>query len=472
MKLRLAIYVLASGLTAFVSKAETDGKWIQEPMPAQWIVDSIPQNELPSTDNWWESFGDATLVNLIRLAEEHNYDLKAALSRIEASRQTMLSTRSGYFPKIGISGGWNRERDSGSEGPTDYKPETDTYYNLGINASWEIDVFGRIREKTKAMRANWNVSKADFNSAMIGVCSQMAQYYITLRTYQEQLEVALDHIDSQEKVVNLTEARYEAGLVSQLDVLQARMVLESTKATIPGLNNSISQTINAIATLCGIYPEQLPAEVTVHGSLPECKVFTNLGIPADLIRRRPDIIAAQYNLDALAAQVGIARKDYLPTLAINGSVGTSSHKLNGMFKSNSWSYSVSPQISWTVFDGLARRYAVAEAKANLQSAVESYNQTVIGAVQDVNKYITRYSSLNEEIALDSEVCDIAFKTLELAVERYKLGLSDFTNVANAQMNVLNYINTLITARSNSISTLVSLYASLGGGWNNEMSPNR
>ena len=450
----------------FQISAEDKGSdvWIKEPLPSGWTLDSISQNQLPSTDNWWRSLGDPTLITLINMAEDNNYDLRAAVKRIEASRQTLNSARSGYFPTIGLQAGWTKEQSSGSESKETYKPYPDTYFNFGLNASWEVDLFGRIKEKTKGLTANLNVSKADYNSAMISVCSQMATNYIVLRTYQEQLEVAMDHIDSQERVVNLTKARFEAGLVSQLDVLQAQMVLQSTKALVPGLKKSISITLNAIATLCGIYPDQLPSEVRVHGSIPESSAFTELGVPADMIRRRPDIIEAQYNLEVLASQVGIAKKDYLPSLTINGSISSSSHKLNGLFTENSLNYSISPQLSWTVFDGLDRKYAVAEAKANLQAAVDSYNQTVISAIQDVNNCLLRYDSLNEEIELDKEVCDVSFKTLDLAVERYKLGLSDFTNVANAQMSVLTNINSLISARSNALTTLVSLYKALGGGW--------
>lgn len=445
-------------------------KWIQDSLPTEWKVDSLPQSKLPSSDNWWQSLGDPTLLKLINMAEDQNFDLRAAISRIEASRQAVNNIKSGYFPSVGLSAGWTKERDSGREGLQVIKTTPDTYFNAGLSASWEIDLFGRIREKTKSAKADWNISRADYNSAMISVCSQMAKNYITLRTYQEQLEVALDHIDSQERVVKLTEARFEAGMVSQLDVLQARMVLQSTKATIPGLKNAISQSINAIATLCGIYPEQLPAEVTVHGNIPECTYFKSLGIPADLIRRRPDIIAAQYQIEGLASQVGIAKKDYLPSLALTGSLGTSSHRLDGLFRDNSYSYSISPQLSWTLFDGLSRKYNVAEAKANLQAAIDSYNQTVISAISDVNNNLTKYSSLEEEIELDREVCDVAFKTLDLSVQRYKLGLSDFTNVANAQMSVLSYINSLITARSSAMTTLVNLYESLGGGWDNQGDP--
>lgn len=454
-------------------KAADRDKWLTDTMPQQWrelavnggvCVDSVCCDTLTVTANWWDTFGDPMLTSLISRAKEANYDVLAAVQRVNAARQNLRSVKSGYFPTIGLAGSWTKGKDSGKQTQPYGDGGSYDYFTLGLNASWEADVFGRIREQAKGARATLNAKRADVEGVMLSVETSMAQTYFNLRMYQEQLEVALAHIDGQERVVALTEARFEAGLVSALDVAQAKNVLLSTKSTIPRLKAMIESSLNSIAILMGIYPYQLPADLRVKAPMPSTDSFIEIGVPADMIRRRPDIISAQYQLEALAAQVGIAKKEFLPSLTISGNIGTSAHRPGDLFSSHSLTYSVSPQLSWTVFDGMARSYAVAEAKANLEAAVDSYNSTVMSAIVDVNNDLTLYSQLLEENQLLNDVCDQSRLTLNLAVDRYKLGLSDFTNVANAQMSLLEDINSLISSRGKALDTLVSLYEALGGGW--------
>lgn len=473
MKHAISLFAIAMWCVATASavdyghtpvSASQSQKWLVDTIPNHWVSDSLPMAKLPSDDPWWKSLGDPILTSLINTAEEKNFNLLAAVKRVDASRQSLLRVRSGYFPTIGLSGGWTKGQSSGRESNVVSPSSGYDYFSLGMSASWEPDLFGRVRQQAKVAGAQLNVSRADYAATMVSVCAQVARSYITLRTYQEQYEVSFDHIDMQEKLLDIAEARYQAGLVSSLDVAQARTLLYSTRATIPSLKAAIDNTLNSIATLCGEYPSGLDPNLKAHVKLPKAPAIQDLGFPADLVRRRPDIVAAEYNLEALAAQVGVAKKDFLPSLTITGDIGTSSHRLDGLFGSHSLSFSVTPMLTWTAFDGLARNYALAESKANLEAAMDTYNLTVMQAIEDVNNNLNTYAAIQEEIALEQAVVDESRHTLELAVERYKLGLTDFTSVANAQMTLLENINAFVSSRGSAMNALVNLYESLGGGF--------
>lgn len=452
-------------LSALAAPAQCpDGHWLEKPLPEEWRNDTIPVMTAPAEDSWWSTFHDGTLTQLINTAEKNNYDLAAAMKRIDAARLTLQRAKAGYFPTIGLGVSWTMSRQSGLTGKTQTQAVSSTYFDLGLTAQWEIDVFGRISSQIKADKASLQASRADRAAMGVSIGASVAKTYITLRTYQQQLEVALDHIDSQEKILAITQARFESGLASALDVVQARNVVLSTKATIPGLRFSIENNINALATLCGVYPPELPAEVKVTSPLPDPGSPAPIGVPADLLRRRPDIISSEYQLRALAARLNVAKKEFLPTLSIAGQIGTTAHEIGDLFKNGSFTYSVTPQLSWTVFDGLARNRDVQIARADLEAAVETYNQTVMSAVEEVNDNLSHYTYSVEEIGLYREVYEESGRQLELAMDRYKLGLSDFSNVADAQMSQLEYRNALISAQSNALLCLVSIYQSLGGGW--------
>ena len=191
----------------------------------------------------------------------------------------------------------------------------------------------------------------------------------------------------------------------------------------------------------------------------------NLGCPADLLRRRPDIVEAEYQLAQYAAQVGIAKKDFLPTLSINGSIGTQAHEAKNLFGEHSMYWEISPTLSWTLFDGLARNYRTAEAKAQLEAAVDTYNYTVMNAVIEVYNATTAFQSSMKTITLTDDVIKDSKESLDLAIERYKKGLSPFNNVVDAQISYLTNQDSQITARGKALTAVVNLYEALGGGWN-------
>lgn len=434
-------------------------------LPSYWTIDRNFNPQLPSESDWWKSFGDPTLTALVELAEKQNYDLQTMAHRIEMARLSWESARSSYFPTITAAAGWNRAQSAGRVSGSSASPAS-SYFSLGANLSWELDIFGRVAAQSKAGKADYKVTQAQYNSAMISLAANVAKAYFNLRSTQMQIESTIEDIRSQEKIVSMTETRFNVGLVSKLDVAQARTVLYSSQAELPRLEGLETAAINSLAMLTGMMPGNLadqlstPSEPTLL--LPDPFRVVNTGVPADLLRRRPDIIEAENQLAAYAAQLGLAKKEFLPTLSISGYIGTESHRLDGLFKSHSLAYNVAPTLSWTIFDGMARSYKTAQAREQMLAGIESYNNTVTQAYCETLTALNTYSADLRQITMLRQVNVQCAEELHLSVERYKQGLASFNDVANAQISVLNYKNNLIQARASALDALVEIYVALGG----------
>ena len=431
-------------------------KYLEHEMPAQWNYTPEVQQTLPDEDEWWKKFEDSTLDSLITMGMQNNYDVRAAARRREMARLSMKQAQSGYYPTIGISAGWTRERSAGAP------PTYSNAFSLGADMNWQIDVFGKITQEVRSKRAAFNAKRADYVATMVSVVADIATYYINLRVLQKRLAVAESHLKQQERVVEITEARHEAGLVSKLDVTQARSVLYNTKATVPALQTQVTVTTNALAMLLGVYPEDITEFIGTNKELPNVEHIIPAGVPMNLLRRRPDIVSAEYQLAADAAAIGMAKKDFLPTLALTGSIGFAAPSMKNLFKDDAFGWTIAPKLSWTLFDGFSRNYAVESAREQLRADVDSYNLTVMTAVQEVNNSISTYYSSLTAAQIDKSVFDCNQESFTIAIEQYKEGLTAFTNVVDAQIDWLNSANALLTANGNALVALVDLYKALGG----------
>lgn len=437
---------------------------LRSPLPERWLYVPDHLQTSPSEDKWWKEFGDTTLNMLIAKAETNNYNVASALKRVELANKEMEITRAGYYPVLGASAGWNGSQQSGAVSKNVGPSVRSSYFSAGVNMSWEIDVFGKIKRQLKANRASVDVSRADYDAVMVSLCANVAKTYLQLRTYQMQHQVAIDHIKSQEKVLKIAEARQEAGIGDMLEVTQAKIVLYSTQSSLPGLESSIRTTANALAVLTGVYPAEIVPQLLVPGVLPKDMGMPAVGVPVDLLRRRPDIVEAEAQLAQYAAMIGVAKNDFLPVLSLDGSIGTSAHKIGNMFGAHSLDYSIAPTLSWTIFDGLARNHKTAEAKIQLEEAADNYNLTVLNAVEEVENAISRYNSSLQEIECLNMLIEQSRKSLELSLDLYKQGLTAFSNVVDAQQSYLENQNSLVASRGDALSQLVNLYQALGGGF--------
>ncbi len=450
--------------TQGVASAPRADKYLADSLPARWSYTAEFTQTMPTDDGWWKTFNDPLLDSLVSKGIERNYDVLTAYHRMEIARQTLKQASSQYYPALTFNGGWTKSRSSGAMTTSSTPASTISYFSLGIDMSWEIDLFGKITAQARDKKALWQASRAQYVGTMVSISSSIASYYIGLRIYQAEQRVAMEHLESQKKVVEITEARHEAGLVSMLDVSQARTVYYATQATIPPLETAIRGSMNAIAVLLGEDIEDVVAMLTPGVPLPDCHHLVPAGVPANLLRRRPDIVAAEYNLAAYAAELGIAKKDFLPTLTLNGSIGTEAHRAGDLFSNNSLTYTIAPTLSWTLFDGFARRSAVASAREMMEIGIEEYNLTVLTAVQEVDNAMAAYANALRAIDLTEKVVEESQRSFDLSIDLYKQGLTPFSNVVDAQMNLLQYSDSRVTAQGRALTALIDLYKALGGGF--------
>lgn len=433
-------------------------------MPAQWQYTEMLSQSLPSDDAWWRDFEDPILDSLINMAESANYNLNAAAHRIEASRQARREALAAYYPTVGLNAGYSRARTSGAMTP-DGTASTSGSWQLGGTMSWEIDVFGRVRSNVKASDAALQATRAQYTAAMISLTAEVAKTYVQLRMYQEQLAVANAHQVSQQKVVAIAEARLEAGIGNALDVSQARTVLYSTRASVPALEAMIESSYNSLATLTGQFPAKIHEMLAgTPTGMPHDPGHIAAGIPADLLRRRPDVVEAEAEMAHAAALCGVAKKDFLPTLSLSAGASTQAANAGDLFTGRSFTWSVAPTLSWTLFDGLARNARSAAAREDFEASVDNYNQTILTAVQEVDNAMANYNAALHAIELRKDVIRESRRSFDLSLDLYKQGLTQFSNVSDAMMSLLSNQNSLISSEGNLLSSYISLYQALGGGF--------
>lgn len=450
--LTMSILFLFSAVTLYSQATEDSTRYLARPMPQRWTFSESMTQTLPTDDNWWKAFEDPILDSLITIGVNNNYNLSEAAHRREIARLTMKQAQSGYYPTVGVSGGFTRT----------YNNKTaHNEYSITADVNWEIDLFGKITSKVKASRAGYKASLADYTATMVSITSDIVTYYIDYRVLQNRIAVTQEHICYQDTVANKAQARFDAGLVSKLDVAQSKTVYYSTEAMLPALRAQKARTLNALAVLLSLYPSELEPMLTTSMKLPSYSHLIPTGIPADLLRRRPDIVAAEATLAQYAAEIGVAKKDFLPTLSLNGSIGWGGTHINGD-NSNGLTYTIAPQLSWTIFDGMARKYAVAQAREQLQLGINQYNIAIITAYTEVENAMQAYQSALNTLKLDQDVLNQSHEAFLLSMDQYTQGLSPFTNVVNAQIDWLNYANALVIAHGDALTSLVNLYKALGG----------
>lgn len=409
---------------------------------------------------WWTNFNDPTLDSLIYIGQNSNLNLAQALKNVEIARMAVREAKSSYYPQLNLGLGWNRTGTSAFTTLQEGVAMTESYFSLGLNMNWEIDLFGRITSKVKEAKGAYNASKEDYDWMCVTIAAEIATYYMDLRTLQQEFKVTSEHVEQQQQVLKITEARYDAGLASKLDVAQARTVFYSTKASLCNLQTQIITDINAIAVLTARYPSEMQEWLAVPSPQPNPTWVMNVELNPEALRNRPDVKEAEFMVEEDAAALGYEKKQWLPSLSLSASVGTEAWHIKDLFRKHSFTYSIAPQLTWTIFDGFARDAEIASAKEKLMASVDNYNLTLITAIQEVDNALTSYTKAVEyekEIATVLENARLAYT---LALDRYRQGLDAFINVSDAQITVLQYANELVAARGNVLTSLVALQKSL------------
>ena len=461
-KVRLVFYLLLC--LPLAMNAQEVGKYLERPLPDGWHEkDALFQQVLPVDDQWWKVFEDATLDSLINLAMEQNHSVLMAINRIDQAKAQWRISQSEFYPSILLDGGWTRQQTSGNLGTRSPQAWTG-YYSASVQMSWQLDVFGVIRQKAKAQKELYAASKEEYNATMVSLCAEVALAYFNLREMQQEVDVLRRNAVSQEVVVKITESRYKTGLVSKLDVAQAKSVYYSTLASIPIAEASVIQYLNTLAVLLGFYPQEVTDALSITKPLPDYMEPVGVGVPGELLLRRPDVRVAERRVNAQASLLGVSKRDWLPEFFLNGSFGYASHDLKDMGKRGSMTWSIAPSMTWNIFNGGRNLQEERLQRAQLDESINQFNQTVLTAMQEVDNAMSAYKNSIKQILACREMFYQGKEAFDLSLDLYKQGLTPFQNVLDAQRSLLTYENTLVKAKGYSLVCLVQMYQALGGGW--------
>ena len=452
-------------LTPFAGAVAQQGEvFIDSALPDGWNNGDCFDRTMPPDDEWWLNFEDPVLDSLILYASENSYSVLGAMENIRKARAAWNIARGKMLPTFDIGMGWQRAKTSGNIASTMYTEAWEGQFNAALSMQWQADVFGSIYMRSKAQKMLFMATEEEFRAVMVTLVANVATTYFSLCQSVEQLKVLRENVKSQHEIMEIVISRYNSGLASKLDVAQSRSVYYSTMAEIPAMQATIDGYRNKMAVLLGIYPQDLAGWPGEECSLPSYMEPIGVGVPAMLLRRRPDIRVAEKQVEANAAQLGATRRDWFPEVLLTGSIGFSSGEMKHLFRSKSLTWEIAPTIKWNIFSGGERLNATREARAALDQSIISFNSTLLTAVQEVESAMSQYKSSVEQIVSLREAVNQNEETLTLSLELYKQGLTEYQNVLDAQRTLLTYQGYLVQAQGGSLIYLVQLYEALGGGW--------
>ena len=428
--------------------------------PDAWAASAPGPDDVESLAQWWDAFNDPMLTSLVQRALAGNLDVRTAVSRVREARASLSSSRATLIPLADASGS-RRTTGRGDEGGLGGTTQS---YLLGLDASWEIDVFGALRSGIDAASATTGAREADLQDVLVTLTAEVALNYIDVRTLQERLEIALANAGIQEQTLELTQFRVQAGLATDLDVQQARSNLESTRAQIAALDAQVAQAIHRLAVLLGQPPASLNAELSTPAEIPVAPIAVALGVPADMLRRRPDVRGAERELAAQFAQVNAARADLYPTFRLAGSIGLESLALARLLVPGSNVWSVGPSVNSRLFNRQQLRQNLVIQTERQQQAALAHEARVLGALQEVEDSLSALAEEQTRRDHLAAAADAASQAADLSLQLYTAGLRDFRDVLDAQRSLLTLQDQLASSGANVSTDLVRLYKSLGGGW--------
>lgn len=431
------------------------GKW-HTPQGGAGIEDSNARQ----LAGWWSTLGDPFLTKMIEEAISGNLDLKEAKARVKEARARRGISRADRFPTIEAAGSARVSRSSGDTGRAD----EGKLYAAGFDASWELDLFGGKRRAVEAAEAELQASEEDLRDVLVSLLAEVALNYVEVRSFQARLAIALEGLEAQQGTYNIACWRFEAGLATRLDVEQAKYNLEQTRAQIPGLRVGLEQAKNRLCVLLGQHPGLLEDALAERKAIPAASVEAVVGVPADLLRRRPDIRRSERKLASHTAQVGVATADLYPKFSLLGSVGLEALSSTDLFLTSSRTHSIGPSLAWPIFDAGAIRKRIAVQNALQEQALIQYESTVLKALEEVENALTAFAEEQRRRESLSDATQAAQEAMDLAMYQYTSGLADFTDVLDAERSLLSFKGQLADSQGKATSSLITLYKALGGGW--------
>ncbi len=411
---------------------------------------------------WWSLYGDATLDTLQQQAAAGNQNIAQSVARLRAAQAAVASSSASLLPSLGASASSARSR-SGSTLQSDGSSNAriSTSHSLGLNASWELDLWGRISGTVDAARASAQASADDLAAMRLSVQATVAQTYFSLRAAEAQARLLRETLDAYDRSWELTRNRQAAGVASLADVAQAEAQYKNTQVQLLESETSRTQLEHALAALVGQAPAafSLPATAQLPAPPP-----VPAQLPSQLLERRPDIAAAERRVAAANAQIGVARAAFFPALTLSGSAGYRGAELSNLLSAPNLFWSLGPALAVSLFDGGARNAAVESARASNDQAAASYRQTVLTALQEVEDNLTAATALAQEQQLQAEALAAAQRALDVVNNQYRAGTVGFLNVITAQASVLSSQRSLIDVKNRRLFAVNTLLKNVAGSW--------
>ncbi|QIF01393.1 efflux transporter outer membrane subunit [Roseimicrobium sp. ORNL1] len=412
---------------------------------------------------WWRKFQDSKLNSLIDRAFANSPDLRIAAARVDEARALHTAARFDYFPTVTSDASYLNQRSSLAQaGPG--RSRSLELYDVGLDGFYEVDFWGRVRNNNKAALAELGTAEALRRDALVLLASDVASNYMQLRGLQNELGVAERNAANQRDTLKLTESLLQGGRGTELDTSRARAQLNSTLAAIPVIESAIRRNIHRISVLTGQQPQVLLDELLKSKPMPTLPSIVRVGSPAELLRRRPDIRAAEFQIEAATARVGVATADLFPRVTFNGRVALQAETFSGLAKSGADAYSFGPSISWAAFDLGRVKAGIDASKARNVQSIAQYEQAVLGALEETENAMTSFGRQRARRDFLREASSASQQAAKLARERYQNGVADFLTVLDAERVMLEAESRQAESETLTAVALVAIYKSLGGGW--------
>jgi NodT family efflux transporter outer membrane factor (OMF) lipoprotein len=465
---RLYRYLGALLIVFIITACKTVGPNYSSPemqTPASWNqtvaeVNGDKQADQEVLAKWWATFNDPILSSLMERAVAGNLNLKQALSNVTQARIQRGITDTSRIPTVNGTGSVGRSYSKDFAG--DFTGTNS--FRAGLDASWELDIFGGVKRSIEAADANIQATKESYRDALVSLLAEVALNYIDVRSYQSRLQVAESNVKSQEETYNITKWRHQAGLITELDEQNAAKLLEQTRSQIPSLKSGLEQAKNRIAVLLGSEPGAVDSELEEYKAVPVTPESIALGIPADLLRRRPDLRKAERSLAVQTARIGVAEADRYPKISLSGNIGLSALTLGKFFSTDGLTTGVSSGISWPVYQAGKIAKNIELQWAIREQQLIAYKAALLTALQDVENALIAYSYEQTRRESLSKEVEFARQAADISKSQYSSGLIDFQSVLEAQTTLTSAQDQLAQSDAQVISNLISLYKALGGGW--------
>ena len=432
-------------------------------VPINWSVYS-PAKSLPIDNRilvkWWAIFNDPVLSGLMGRVQNSNMDLRQAQARLREARARWGLAKANLFPTLYARGATNQTGSSEETG----SGNTTEFFRNAFDASWEVDVFGKFRRGIEAAKATLEASEEDLRDVLVSLYAETALNYVLVRSFQARLAITEANLAAQQDTYQLTEWRYQAGLTTELDVDQAKLNMETTRATLPTLYSGLEQAQHALALLLGQTPGTLKPLLTPVQAIPVTPASVAVGLPADLLRQRPDVRRSERKLAAQTAQIGVATAARYPDFNLTGSIGLESLAYTNLYGASAKAFQMAASSALTLFDAGRLRRAIDIQTALQEQALALYEATILQALRDVENALVAFGQEQSRRDTLQSAVTAGQKAFELAQGQYSSGTIDFLRVLDAQRSLLTVQNQLALSEAEVASNLIRLYKALGGGW--------